>query len=411
MKRIFLIIFLLFIISGNAYALTPEQYYAKAYGNMVKNNTGEAKKLFEKAISEFPDKGFLYAGMGDTYLKEKNYAKALDLYTKAQKKDLKNPTYKINYYDCLIQKIKNEIDTTKRELIKSTKFGNNEIVYKNIEYLMQEKFSSLEFALEVFNEADIVSNAGDDYKKLNNAGVQYIREKNYTEAEKYLIKALALNDKSPYIWNNLGVTSFYLKNYKKADEYFKNAQNLDKASQTITNNIAVNDLLSALNSYTSVNINTMKTILSENPSNNYARKVLADMYYYQNDYKNAELMINPLVVEYNPNIFYEKALISYKNGNYTKAYQDIERAIKLSSDVTNFHVLRARILTSQKNYTEAKRSFSMINRRDFSADKYYYQALVSYLSSNREEAVALLQRFWNGYGGYLTLQNIQILFE
>ena len=40
---------------------------------------------------------------------------------------------------------------------------------------------SLEFALEVFNEADIVSNAGDDYKKLNNAGVQYIREKNYIQ--------------------------------------------------------------------------------------------------------------------------------------------------------------------------------------------------------------------------------------
>lgn len=411
MKRIFLAIFFIFLIANHVSALTSEQYYAKAYGNMVKNNTGEAKKLFEKAISEFPDKAFLYAGLGDTYLKEKNYSKSLDLYTKAQKKDLKNPTYKINYYDCLIQKIRNEVDVTKRELIKSTKYGKNELIYKNIEYLMQDRFASLEFAIELFSESDAASNVTDEYKKLNDAAVQYIIEKNYTEADKYLKKALALNNQSPYILNNLGIISFYLKDYKNAQEYFKNAQDYDKTSQNIINNIAVYNFLTALNSYSSTNISSIKTILTENPANNYARKILAEMYYYHGDYKDAELIINPVVVEYNPNIFYEKALIYYKNGNYTKAYQEIDRAIKVSSDVTDFYVLKARILMAQRNYSEAKRSFSMINRRDFSADKYYYQAMLSYLTSNREEVLVLLQKFWNSYGGYLTLQNVQILFE
>ncbi len=411
MKRFFLAFFLVFFLVSNANALTPEQYYAKAYGNMVKNNTGEAKKLFEKAISEFPDSGFLYSGLGDTYLKEKNYAKALDLYTKAQKKDLKNPTYKINYYDCLIKKIQNEADIAKRELIKSTKYGNSELVYKNIEYLMQERYSSLEFAMELFSDNSYVSGEDTEYKKLNNLAVQYIQEKNYAEAEKSLQKALTLNDKSPYILNNLGIVAYYLKNYKKADEYFKIAQTNYKTSQNIINNIAVYNLLTALNSYSSVNINVIKNILSENPSNNYARIVLANMYFYQGDYKNSELTINSFSIDYNYNVFYERALIAYKNGNYTKAYQEIDRALKLSSENTAFYVLKARILMAQRNYTEAKRCFSMISRRDFSADKYYYQAFASYLSSNNDEALALLQRFWNSYGGYLTLQNIQILFE
>ena len=48
MKQIFLAIFLAFIFTNSVLALTPEQYYAKAYGYMVKNNTGEAKKLFER---------------------------------------------------------------------------------------------------------------------------------------------------------------------------------------------------------------------------------------------------------------------------------------------------------------------------------------------------------------------------
>ena len=184
-----------------------------------------------------------------------------------------------------------------------------------------------------------------------------------------------------------------------------------KNSQNIINNIAVYNIFTGLNSYSGANINVMKNVLAENHTNNYAKKILAEMYFYQGDFKNAELTINPVIVEYNPNIFYERAMIFYKNGNYTKAYQDIERAIKLSSDIADFHVLRARILIAQKNYTEAKRSFSLISKRDFSVNKYYYQAMLSLYTSNTQEASALLQRFWNGYGGYLTLQNIQILFE
>ena len=211
-------------------ALTPEQYYAKAYGYMVKNNTGEAKKLFEKAITEYPDRGFLYAGLGDTYLKEKNYPKALDLYISAQKKDAKNPIYKINYYDALIKKVETEAETAKRDLIKSTRYGNNEIVYKNIEYIMQERFSSLEFITDIFGDINnISSSTEEDYKKLNNLGVQNIRQKNYIEAEKYLLKALSLSDKSPYILNNLGVANFYQKNYKKANDYLPKLKILIKA--------------------------------------------------------------------------------------------------------------------------------------------------------------------------------------
>ena len=154
MKRFFyaILIYFLLITQASFAAETAESIYARAYGKLYQNNTNEAIKIFEKGITNYPDCAFLYAGMADAYLKDGNLDKAINLYTISQTKKYSSEIYKIDFYNANLQKnmknINNAIDTT----IQATKISENKLLYKNINYLLNEKYSQTILMTEDFTD-------------------------------------------------------------------------------------------------------------------------------------------------------------------------------------------------------------------------------------------------------------------
>ena len=71
MKKFFYVLLIVFLFSNVAFAdvETAETIYAKAYAHIYKNSPRTAISIFQKGINTYPNCAFLYAGMGDAYLK------------------------------------------------------------------------------------------------------------------------------------------------------------------------------------------------------------------------------------------------------------------------------------------------------------------------------------------------------
>jgi len=409
MKRFFYAILIYFLlISQTSFAAeTAESIYARAYGKLYQNNTNEAIKIFEKGITNYPDCAFLYAGMADAYLKDGNLDKAINLYTISQTKKYSSEIYKIDFYNANLQKnmknINNAIDTT----IQATKISENKLLYKNINYLLNEKYSQTILMTEDFTDnsnaeltrINMVKNSGkkeealrgylqmltinpNSYQAANNAGVTLIELKDYQLAEKYLTKAIELNPNSPIPYNNLGITYLNLQNYSKMEDNFKTALKLNNNYIHAINNQVIARIHKDLAFYKPENINAILDIIKKDNENYYAARTLAKIYFLKGEYQNAFDIILPLNSNYNFKLYTHKAYIALKAGETQSALNYINNAISLYSDTPVDYELKGRILTALGNFEEARENFQKAldkNKKNFNS--YYYN--VSLLPAQR----------------------------
>ena len=352
---ILMIIFIpLFPVFANE---TAESLYAKAYGNIYKNDTRAAIRIFEKALVTYPDCDFLYAGMGDAYLKSGNYVKALDCYTNAQRKKYATENYKIDFYNANLQKTMSDVNNAINVLFPLTKNTESSVVYKNIFNLLNENYTNLSLILDSYqnttdenlNSINNIKNSGNkedavkkylqllssnpkDFKSANNLGVTLFELKDYQLAEKYLKIALENNKESSLILNNLAVTELYLHNYKDMDFYFSEALKYNADNVAATNNQVIAQIKKDLDGYQAQNANVLLDIIKKDNENYYASRTLAKIYFVKGDFKSANNILQPLNSSYNFKLYTQKAYTAYKsymmtrypNGKENPTYHDYQ---------------------------------------------------------------------------------------
>ncbi|MDD3593825.1 MAG: tetratricopeptide repeat protein [Candidatus Gastranaerophilales bacterium] len=407
---------------------TAQMIYADAYGHLIKNNLFESKRLYEKGIKIYPNSSFLYAGLGDVYLKEKKYDKALEYYTQAQRKSPANPNYKISFYNVMAEKINAKIQSSVELFFAASKNAtDNAVIAKNIMAVNNEDYTALRFITDFyqdFNDKDLqegnqerfngkydkavkayqntLLKAPDNYKALNNIALLYMDKKDFKTALVYLKKSEENNKNSSYIYNNLAVCSFYLNNYNEMNSYFDKALKSYKDYSSVYNNRAAAEIYIALNSFNNQNIAALAGIAKSHPDNIFAKRTLASLYNLKGDYSNAAAVINTANNAYNFNLFYLKALYNFKNKDYLTANADIDKAISLYSSNPDFFILKARILSATGDLSGAAEYFEKsISKRPSNNTIYYYYAQSLAKIGRFKEAGMMMSK-------YLEMNNIKI---
>lgn len=421
MKRFIFSIFISFFIFTNIAAAleTAETIYAKAYGALHKGNKGEAMRLFEKGQKYYPDCAFLFAGMGDVYLSEKKFDKAMEFYTLAQRKKYALDIYKIDFYNAHLQNTMVQISDALTVLFSATKNSENPILYKNIKYILNEEYSKVMIATEVYQNTDnlqlnyanqlrkaenreeavkeylkILNINPKDFRAANNLGVTFLELKDYQLAEKYLQEALGNNQNSALILNNLAIVNFQQKKYEEMEKNFALALKYKNDYILAINNYAVAKIQMGLQFYQPINISSILEVINKDNENFFAVRTLAKIYFLKGDFKNADLVLEQISSPYNFKLYTQKSYVAYKNGDYEKALRLIDEAIKLYSDNGIDYLLRARIYTAMGNYAKAKENFDIASEKDLNNNKIlYYKALMFYKSGDISSANNCLKQF------------------
>ncbi|MCQ2958380.1 MAG: tetratricopeptide repeat protein [Candidatus Gastranaerophilales bacterium] len=426
------------MISTVAHAAeTAEAIYAKAYGNIYKNNTSAAIRILEKGLATYPDCAFLYAGLGDAYLKEGNYDKALDYYTNAQRKKYALDNYKIDFYNANLQKTMSDISNGINSLFVATKNTDNTVVYRNINSLLNEDYMNLSFitdmylntADEALNNINNLKNSGKkeeavksylqllsanpkNFQVANNLGVTLFELKDYQLAEKYLKTALENNKESAIIYNNLAIVQLYLKNYKDMETNFNEALKYNSEYFPAINNKVIAKIRRDLELYQPQNANTLLDIAKKDNENYYALRTLAKIYFVRGDFASANNILKPLNSTYNFKLYTQKAYTAYKNYDLDNALTYINKAISLYSDNSIDYSTRGRIYTDLGRYNEAKNDFAKaLNKDKKNYMVYYYQAKMFNKAGDTTSSHNALTQFVSLKRGNTKSSNLSLLLN
>ncbi len=435
MKRFFysILISMLLVFSVKASTETAETIYAKAYGNLYKGNTHEAIRILDKAISTYPDCAFLYAGMGDAYLKEGNFDKAINYYTIAQRQKYAIDIYKIDFYNATLQKNMKDIQVAVDTLISTTKISDNPTLFLNIKHILNENYAKTTLITDIYYNSEdeeltrinnlrlagnkeealkgylkLLSANPKNFQAANNAGVTFFDLKDYQLAEKYLKTALDINKEAPLILNNLAIVNLYQKNYNDMENNFNEALKLKSDYIPAINNKVIANIHRDLDFFQAQNIDSILDIIKKDNENYYAMRTLAKIYTVKGDYDNANNILLPLNSTYNFKLYTQKAYVALKYQDYNNALLHVNKAISLYSDNSIDYLLRARILTALARYGEAQADFQKAlekNRKNVTV--YYYQARMFNKYGNTETANTFLKKYFESKKGNTQSANLR----
>lgn len=439
MKRFLYAILISFLFTNIVFASsdTAETLYAKAYGNIYKNNQREAIRIFEKAIKTYPDCAYLYAGLGDVYLKQNNLNKAIEMYEKAQQMKYSRDIYKIDFYYANLLKTYQDINKAMKELFKATNHNNSTDIIKNIKFILEEEYSKTFFITEWYlntndtslNYANSIKNNGKlelalkEYLKIlsenpqnfhaaNNAALTLLELKDYNLAEKYIKMALELNPNSALILNNLAVINSYQNKYTDMHTNFEKAMKIKQHYLPLQINIPVAQIHKNLNLYTSQTVDTILDIIKKDNENYYAIITLAQIYLLKEDYQSAKNILETINPEYNYKISYLKALTSYKNNDLKTALEYINKADNLFQNQAKDYLLKAKIYTSMQNYEFANSNFKYaIETKENIPNLYYYQAIYEQSIGNKNKSNSLLKEFVKQNNGNTNIDYWNVLLR
>ena len=439
MKKILLSIVIAFLIINTTWAssITAEMIYAKAYGALFKGNTKEAIRILEKSKNYYPDCAFLYAGLGDAYLKEKNFDKAIENYYLAQTKKDSIDIYKIDFYNANLQKNMQAISASLNELFEATKTLDKPVLYENINLILNEEYTKTQILSEMYlNTQDsalnqinnikaggkseqalqgylkILSANPKDFRAANNAGVTLYELNDFELAEKYFLLGLENNPNSPIILNNLAIINLYKGDFKKMDEYLSAALKAEGNYLPAINNKAVLRIYKELSLYKTENVQTIIDIIKRDFENHYATRVLSKIYFVKGDFKSADVILEALDSSYNFKLYTQKAYSALKNNELNKALDFINKAIELYSDNSVDYEVRGRIYSEMQDYQNAILSYkTALEKEHKSANIKYFYARTLYASGQKTLATTLMKEFVSAKKGNSQSSNLKLFFE
>ena len=423
--------------SSLANSITAEMIYAKAYGALFKGNTKEAIRILEKSKSYYPDCAFLYAGLGDAYLKEKNYSKAIENYHLAQTKKDAIDIYKIDFYNANLQKNMQEISFSLNELFEATKTFDKPVLYQNINFILNEEYTKTQILSELYlntqdsylNQVNEIKASGKNEQALqgylqllainpknfmaaNNAGVTLYELNDFELAEKYLLLGLENAPNSPIILNNLAVINLYKGDFTKMDEFITNALKAQNNYLPAINNKAILRIYKELSFYKSENVETIINIIQKDFENNYATRILSKIYFVKGDFKSASKILEAIESSYNFKLYTQKAYTSLKNNEQNQGLAFINKAIELYSDNSIDYEIKARIYNSMKDYQSAIENYKIaLKKENKSANLKYHYARTLYNCGQKTEATNMMKEFITTKKGNSQSSNIKLFFE
>ena len=188
----------------------------------------------------------------------------------------------------------------------------------------------------------------DDKKSIyNNLGVVYLKVNNTIESEKYLLKALEINENDKIIINNLLRCYLHSRNFDKAKIYYKKAEKISNQDDSFIYNKA--EFLIANNSLEEA-INILKKI-TESKNNFMAPLRLASLYSKLGKYNEAEEVIDNSLKKYPNNTLlkYSKGRMMIKRGDFKEGWNFFEfRKSKLNEQYTNINEWKGEVITNKK---------------------------------------------------------------
>ncbi|MCB1193453.1 MAG: tetratricopeptide repeat protein [Leptospiraceae bacterium] len=180
-------------------------------------------------------------------------------------------------------------------------------------------------AINIYNRTCFALNTHDCW---NEFGVACVSIGKYSDAIENFKKAIQVNNDSPIAHSNLAQAYFYLKKMKKAKEHHLKAIEISPSNPIVNINYAI---FLIKNKRITEGKNILKQITFANSSMFYAELYLGIAHYLKKEYNTALIHFNK-GIEINPDyydLYYHRALIYYKWGDYGKALSDLKMTEKL----------------------------------------------------------------------------------
>ena len=191
---------------------------------LEKNKFGEVATILESALKVVPDDFRVNFFLGVAYHRlgrNEDAARLLERARELNPKDMGALSQLALVYDTM--KMHEESDKLYEEGLK--KEPENHLILNNYGYSLAERGLQLERALQMATKAVEAQPENSSY--LDTIGWVYFRLGNYTEAEKYISRALEKGDVSAVVHEHLGDVYFMLHNKERALEQWNMALKLD----------------------------------------------------------------------------------------------------------------------------------------------------------------------------------------
>jgi tetratricopeptide (TPR) repeat protein len=184
--------------------------------------------------------------------------------------------------------------------------------------------NSFEDASKIYAKLCQVLNTHDCYNEL---AITYLSMGSYEKAISELETAISLNNKSAIVYSNLALAYLIVKKYEKAEDAHKQALKLSPENPIVKINYAV--FLVKQKKIPEAK-SMLANVLKENKSLYIAELYMGIAHYLKEEYNSAiihynrGLLIHPECAE----LYYYRALLYYKKGDYVNSMLDIKKVEK-----------------------------------------------------------------------------------
>ena len=212
----------------------PDGWIGVASVYYDRNDFDEAIRVLTEGKNYVPDEFRVYFLLGISYQRkhdDMNAAAALEKAVQLNGKNVDALSALALVYDEL--KRPDESDTIYEKALQID--PKNHLLLNNYGYSLADRGLQLDRALKMSKEA--VSQQPENQSYLDTYGWIYFRMGNYTEAEKWIKKAVDLGSKSPVIHEHLGDIYFKLSDKDKAMECWQKALNFDSSNEELKQKI------------------------------------------------------------------------------------------------------------------------------------------------------------------------------
>jgi Tfp pilus assembly protein PilF len=212
----------------------PDGWVGMASVYYDKNNFDEAIRLLTEAKKVLPEEFRIHFLLGISYQRKHeaiDAATALEKAVQLNDKSVDALSALALVYDEL--KRPDESDSIYEKALRLD--PKNHLVLNNYGYSLSDRGLQLDRALKMSKEAIAQQPTNQSY--LDTYGWIFYRMGQYTEAEKWIRKAIELGSQSPVIHEHLGDVYFKLSEKDKAIEYWQKALNFDSSNQSLKEKI------------------------------------------------------------------------------------------------------------------------------------------------------------------------------
>ncbi|MFA4941844.1 MAG: tetratricopeptide repeat protein, partial [Patescibacteria group bacterium] len=184
---------------------------------------GEVLEILEKAVADNPGDFAALNNLGVFYLKNDESEKALEQFQKAIKLDSTTAQIHFNLATAYLEnEMYNEAEK-EYNIAKQIQF-----VHRLVPLIQ----SNLQI-ISILKKADSTNNKNEKVDLYNQAAIIYYSRGKFSQAKKFLEKALAIDDKSSLTATGLGRVYEALGNYDEALKFYKKAQELNPGDKSI----------------------------------------------------------------------------------------------------------------------------------------------------------------------------------